>query len=113
MGRVVYWTIIRTAVTIPSLWILMNNVHFQYWWFVIFLTVYLVILHPAIMQYKKFEKDNKDIIESTLCSSCKNFDKSAVLCIKYDQHPTLENLPCEGTDWEPVSKLDYEEEKQN
>jgi glucan phosphoethanolaminetransferase (alkaline phosphatase superfamily) len=113
MGRIVYWTIIRAAITIPVIWILMSYIYFQFWWVVLFLTFYLVILHPAIMQYKKFEEDNREIIESTLCSSCKSFDKSAVLCIKYDQHPTLENLPCEGTDWEPVSKYDYEEEKQN
>jgi len=30
-----------------------------------------------------------------------HFDKSAVLCMKHDTHPTQEFLPCEGLDWEP------------
>ncbi|MCX6150407.1 MAG: hypothetical protein NTX22_07805 [Ignavibacteriales bacterium] len=113
MGRIIYWAIIRTAIVIPALWIMMGYVHFQFLWFVVFLSIYVIILHPAIVQYRKFELDNKEIIESTLCSSCKSFDKSAVLCMKYDQHPTLENLPCEGVDWEPISSINYEEEKQN
>ena len=113
MGRIIYWAIVRTAIVIPALWIMMSYIHFQFWWFVAALVIYTIILHPAIIQFGKFEKDNKEIIESTLCSSCKNFDKSAVLCIKYDQHPTLENLPCEGTAWEPISSFDYEKEKHN
>ena len=79
MGRIIYWAIIRTAVLIPALWIGMGYFHFEYWWFLAAVAVYLVILYPAIVQYKKFEKDNKEIIESTLCSTCKSFDKSAVL----------------------------------
>jgi hypothetical protein len=113
MGRIIYWAIIRTAVLIPALWVAMGYFQFQYWWFVAAAAVYLIIIYPAILQYRKFEKDNKEIIESTLCSTCKSFDRSAVLCMKYDQHPTLFNLPCEGTDWEPISNLDYEEEKHN
>jgi hypothetical protein len=113
MGRIIYWAIVRTAVVIPALWILMSYVQFQYWWFVGALIIYLIIIYPAIVQHKKFEEDNKEIIESTLCSTCKSFDKSAVLCMRYDQHPTLYNLPCEGTDWEPIGNLDYEEEKRS
>jgi len=43
---------------------------------------------------------NKEIIENTLCSSCKHFDESAVLCMKYDKHITKDEIPCGGIHWE-------------
>ena len=107
MGEVVFWTIIRTAVVIPALWFLKSYFDFQLWWLVSVMGIYGIIIYPMIIHYKTFEKKNKDIIESTLCSSCKHFDKTAVLCMKYDKHPTIDYLPCEGIDWEPVgSELD-------
>jgi len=61
----------------------------------------VLIVHPAMVSYRWFEERNKKVIESTLCSSCKHFDQSAVLCIKYDKHPTENYVPCDGVDWEP------------
>jgi hypothetical protein len=101
MGAIVFWTIIRTAVLIPIIWILQSYIDFQFWWVLNILSIYAVIIHPAIIHYNLFIEKNKDIIESTLCSTCKHFDKTAVLCMKYDKHPSLEFLPCEGLDWEP------------
>ena len=72
--------------------------------------MYGVIIHPAMIQYRMFLHDNDAIINNTLCSSCKHFDKTAVLCQKYDQHPTLKNLPCEGLDWEPIGIKNEETE---
>ncbi|MCU7496675.1 MAG: hypothetical protein HF314_15055 [Ignavibacteria bacterium] len=110
MGAIVYWAIIRTIILIPVIWVLRSWVDYQFWWAMSFTLIYGVIIHPAVIQFKIFEETNKDIIESTLCSSCKYFDKTAVLCTKFDQHPTLENLPCEGMDWEPqVSEYNDEE----
>lgn len=101
MGEVVFWTIIRTAITIPLVWFLQSYVDFQLWWAICLLSIYGVIIHPAMIHYRLFEERNKDIIDSTLCSTCKHFDKSAVLCMKHDTHPTKDILPCEGLDWEP------------
>ena len=103
MGEIVFWTIIRTALVIPALWIIEEYIRFQYWWAVSLMIIYGVIIHPTIIHYRLFEEKNKDIIESTMCSTCKHFDKSAVLCLKHDKHPTKNSLPCEGTDWEPAS----------
>ncbi|MGE5439185.1 MAG: hypothetical protein ACM3UR_04955 [Bacteroidota bacterium] len=111
MGAIVYWAIIRTVILIPVIWVLRDLVDYQFWWVMGIMSIYGVIVHPAVIQYKLFEEANRDIIESTLCSSCKYFDKTAVLCMKYDQHPTRESLPCEGTDWEP-SINEYNEEKE-
>jgi hypothetical protein len=101
MGEIVFWTILRIVLVIPILWIAKSYIEFEMWWLISFLAIYGVIIHPAIIHYRLFEERNKDIIESTLCSTCKHFDRSAVLCMKYDKHPTVEYLPCEGFDWEP------------
>jgi len=101
MGEVVFWTIIRAAVTIPGLWILKGQIDFQLWVLISVAAIYVLIIHPAMVSYRWFEQHNKKVIESTLCSSCKNFDQSAVLCIKYDKHPTENYIPCDGVEWEP------------
>ena len=110
MGGIIFWGIIRTAVLIPVLWMIYGMMEYKYWWWFGILTVYGVIIHPAMIQYRMFLHDNEEIINNTLCSSCKNFDGTAVLCKKYDQHPTLQNLPCEGLDWEPVGIKNEETE---
>ncbi len=103
MGAIVFWTIIRTAILIPVLWVLRGYVDNMLWWSISPLAIYGVILHPAIIHYKLFIESTKEIVENTLCSGCKHFDKSAVLCMKYDKHPSREFLPCDGMDWTPGS----------
>lgn len=110
MGHIIFWGIIRTAILIPVLWILYGMMEYKYWWWFGILSVYGVIIHPAMIQCRIFLSDNDEIINNTLCSSCKHFDKTAVICQKYDQHPTLDNLPCEGLDWEPIGIKNEEAE---
>ena len=110
MGGIIFWGIIRTGILIPALWILYGMMEYKYWWWFGILTVYGVIIHPAMIQYRMFLHDNEEIINNTLCSSCKHFDSTAVLCQKYDQHPTLKNLPCKGVDWEPIGIKNEETE---
>ncbi|MHB8579302.1 MAG: hypothetical protein ACYDA4_05510 [Ignavibacteriaceae bacterium] len=101
MGEVVFWTIIRTIITIPIVWVLKDYISFPVWWLINLASIYGVIIHPAIIHYRLFKERNKEVIEYTLCSTCTNFDKTAVLCVLHDEHPTKEYLPCEGFDWEP------------
>ena len=103
MGGIIFWAIIRTAVLIPALWLMQGFIEYKYWWWFGIMAVYGVISHPATIQYRLFLEENKEIIKNTLCSTCKHFDKTAVLCLINDKHPTLNYLPCEGLDWEPVS----------
>lgn len=105
MGAIVFWTIIRSAILIPIIWILQSYLPFNFWSIISLVGIYGLIIHPAVQHYKLFEENNKEIIESTLCSSCKHFDRSAVLCMKYDKHPTVDYLPCNGIDWEPKSLI--------
>jgi len=102
MGRIVYWSIIRTAILIPSLWIMMDYFHYKYSFAVTILCVYGVIIHPAVIQYRIFRNENKRILTDTLCGKCKHFDESAVLCMKLDIHPSEEVIPCNGLDWESI-----------
>lgn len=103
MGSIVFWGIIRTAILIPVLWFLYGIMDYRYWWMFGLLAIYGVILHPAMIQYRMFLEENKQILTNTLCSTCKNFDKTAVLCLMHDQHPTEDEIPCGGVDWEPES----------
>lgn len=102
MGGIVYWTIIRVAILIPLLWIATNYIEYKYWWMVVSMSIYGFIIHPAVIQYKLFREKHKQVITNSLCSSCKHFDETAVLCLKYDEHPTEELIPCEGSEWEPI-----------
>lgn len=101
MGNIVFWTIIRAAIVIPALWFIGSYYEIQFWWIISILSIYGIIIHPAIIQYKNFEESSKSVIDDTICSSCVHFDRSAVLCMKYDEHPTTEYIPCGGMDWEP------------
>lgn len=101
MGGIIYWTIIRMAILILLLWISTDYIEYKYWWIVFTMSFYGFIIHPAVIQYRLFKEKNKEIITNTLCSSCKHFDETAVLCMKYDEHPTKDVIPCEGSDWSP------------
>ena len=101
MGEIVFWTLVRIAISIPIIWLLKSYIDFQLWFILATFLLYGVIIHPAIVGYRKFEERNKGITDNTLCSNCKHFDASAILCVKYDEHPTNNFIPCEGLDWEP------------
>jgi hypothetical protein len=109
MGGIIFWAIIRTAILMPALWLLQNYIEYRYWWWVGIISIYGVIIHPATIQYRLFVEKNKEIISNTLCSSCKHFDKSAIICLTHDKHPTLDLLPCSGIDWEPVNEHEKKE----
>lgn len=101
MGAIVYWTLIRIAIVLPLIWFTKDFFDEKYWFIMGSLSLALFVIYPAYHSYKNFIEQNKNVISSTLCSSCKHFDQSAVLCMKYDKHPTENYIPCEGNDWEP------------
>ena len=101
MGEIVFWTLVRLAVTIPLVWVLKDYLDYSIWWILVVFVLYGFVFHPAVLAYRKFEEKNKNMIDDSLCSGCRHFDKSAILCIKYDDHPAEDYIPCEGLDWEP------------
>lgn len=102
-GTIVYWGIVRLAITITILWVLFFYIDYGTWWMIGIVSIYIIVIHPIIIQYNLYREQNKKIIESTLCSSCAYFDETAVLCTKLDEHPRENYLPCEGEYWEPKS----------
>jgi len=102
MGGIVYWGLIRTAIMIIVLWLSYDYFNERFFLIIASIAIYLIIIHPIVSQYRAFVTKNKDVIYNSLCSKCKHFNETAVLCMKYDQHPTDEFTPCDGIDWEPI-----------
>lgn len=100
MGGIIYWGLLRTAVVIILLWFSYDYFDYKYFWIIFSLAIYVLIIHPVVSEYKQFRSKNENVINNSLCSKCKSFDESAVLCLKYDEHPTEGYTPCDGTDWE-------------
>ncbi|MBE2279449.1 MAG: hypothetical protein IAE91_03580 [Ignavibacteriaceae bacterium] len=100
MGEVVYYTIIRLAVLIPLIWFTKPLLD-ERWWFVISIfLIHAIIIYPAYRGYKKFVERSKKEIEGTLCSICKHYEPTAMLCKIHDKHPSAQFIPCDGHDWE-------------
>lgn len=100
MGEIVLWTLARLTISIPIVWILKDYIYTQLWWTISFVIIFVFVFYPTFIKYKQFQEKNKEILENTLCSNCKHFDKTAILCLKLDKHPTEEYIPCEGLEWE-------------
>ncbi len=101
MGEIIWYSILRFGLIIVLLWLTYDYWGERYFALIGFLSILFFVVYPAILWYKKFIEKNKNVVEQSLCASCKHFDPSAVLCMKYDKHPTENYLPCEGNDWEP------------
>ena len=104
IGSIVSWAIIRSAIVLFAAWLIGEYVHwldYSTWWLMTILIFYAAVLHPMQIQYRLFREQTKNIMEGTLCSSCRYFEPSGVLCSKLDEHVSEENIPCEGELWEP------------
>lgn len=101
MGHIVFWALIRLALTITGLWILFYYIDYGTWWMLGIVSLYVIVIHPALIQYDIFREKSKTIVNSSLCSSCRYFEETAVLCTKLDEHPTENYIPCGGDYWEP------------
>jgi len=105
LGEIVLWTLARLTISIPIVWALKDYIYTQLWWTISFVVIFVFVFYPALIKYKQFQEKNKEILENTLCSTCKHFDETAILCIKLDKHPTEKNIPCDGLEWEPNKQL--------
>lgn len=103
MGENVFWTLVRITISIPLIWILKAYISTQLWWSISLVVIFVFVFYPAVIRHRQFQDKNKKIIEDTICSSCKHFDETAVLCMKLDIHPTENYIPCDGLEWEPVN----------
>ena len=105
-GAIILGSLLRTFLILTiSFFIIKKYFLYDYILLLIFIIWFFVAM-PAYQAYQNFNKDMEDFSESTLCGTCKYFDKSAQLCKIYDEHPTKEYIPCEGSSWEPKSYED-------
>lgn len=103
-GSIIWGAIFRSALVIFLSFFFYYTWWFrQYWWMSLFV-LWLFAIYPAYRQYQRFKITIDNLKESTLCGSCKHFDATGQICIKYDEHVTEDYIPCEGADWEPYSK---------
>lgn len=101
MGDIVYKSLLRLGLVLIVLWFTKDYFDEKFFWIISILTIYLFVVYPMIMAYRRFIEDNRNIVTNTLCATCKQFDKTAILCLKYDKHPNENFIPCDGRDWEP------------
>lgn len=100
MGEIVLATLLRLSLTL--VFIAYTWLYYPYMWRVpiALLIVSLTVFLPARKSYAAFKEKQNDELSGTLCAMCKHFDATAVICLKHDEHPTREYLPCDGIDWE-------------
>ena len=106
MGSIVTWAIIRAAIVIVISFVLLEYVpwiEYGVRWMISMAALFAVVLYPAQIQYRLYKEGTKNIVAHSLCSSCKHFEETAVMCLVLDEHVTESYLPCEGLRWEPVS----------
>ncbi|MCB2205704.1 hypothetical protein KQI65_13245 [bacterium] len=105
IGSIVSWAIFRAAIVIVVSYFIIENVHWlrleSWWWIVIVFLLYAVVLHPMQVQYRIYREETASVMEGTLCSTCRYFEPTGVLCSKLDEHVSADHIPCEGELWEP------------
>lgn len=100
-GAIIWGTLLRSfLILIISFFIIKKYFLYDYLIILIFI-LWFFVGFPAYKAYQNFNKEMENFSESTLCGSCRYFEKSAQLCKIYDQHPTKDIIPCEGLNWEP------------
>ena len=108
IGSIVSWAIFRTAIVITLSLILYHYVRwvdYTLWWGITAISLYAAVIHPMQIQYRLFKEETRQVLTGTLCSSCKYFEETGVLCSKLDEHVTEEYIPCGGELWEPRSPI--------
>ncbi len=106
-GAIILGSLLRTFIILAlSYFLVRKYMLYDYIIMLIFILWFLVAM-PAYKAYQGFNTEMEKFKESTLCGTCKHFEKSAQLCKIYDEHPTKDYIPCDGLNWEPKS---YEDE---
>jgi hypothetical protein len=109
-GSIIWGAILRSAILMLIIFLLLESLTMrEYWWFMLF-AIWFIAVYPAWLQWQKFNERMKTFTEQTLCGSCIQFDPTSQLCRLFDEHVSTNYIPCEGLNWEPVSKIPDEEQ---
>lgn len=101
MGSIVWGLILRSSILVFLSFLLVNNLEYRRYWFVALFLIWFLALFPGWRQFQIYQKRIKKFSDETLCGSCKHFEETGQLCRILDEHPTQNNIPCEGMSWEP------------
>ncbi len=105
LGSIVTWALFRAVAVVLVAWMVneyFSMIDYTVWWAVTIMALYGFVIHPAQVQYRLFKENTREIVEDTLCASCRHFDPSAIMCTALDEHVSENHIPCEGNMWEPL-----------
>jgi hypothetical protein len=103
LGSIIWYAMLRLTITIFLSIYLRDHFNYNEWWIVTIAAAYGFAIYPAQIQYSVFKKSSRQLLEQTLCSSCRYFNADGLHCTKLDEHVSEHYLPCEGEGWEPGS----------
>jgi membrane protein YdbS with pleckstrin-like domain len=104
IGSIVSWALFRAAIVIGIALLVVEYVEwldYATWMIMTLIMIYAAVIHPMQVQYRIYTEETRNIMEGTLCSSCKYFEPTGVMCSKLDEHVSEDVIPCEGELWEP------------
>lgn len=104
VGSIVSWALFRAAIVIGIALLLVEYVRwidYSTWVILTLIMVYAVVIHPLQVQYRIYREETARVMEGTLCSTCKYFEPTGVMCAKLDEHVSEDYIPCGGELWEP------------
>ncbi|MBK7868131.1 MAG: hypothetical protein IPJ75_14765 [Ignavibacteriales bacterium] len=101
MGKLVIESLVRLVVVLVVVFLIRTALPDDKFWLILTIAAILAgVVLPAYTGYKKFYAQNREIIENSICSKCRHFDESAVLCTKYESHPKPGYIPCGEKEFE-------------
>jgi hypothetical protein len=106
VGSIVSWTLLRAVIYVLAAIFAFDYfrwVDYSLWWTVCVALFYAFVIYPMQVQYNHFRDETKSIVSGTLCSTCRHFEQTGILCLKLDEHVTDTYIPCDGQLWEPAS----------
>jgi hypothetical protein len=100
-GSIVWGIILRMSIIVFLSFLLFSSFEMRQYWWISLLAIWAIAAYPGWRQFAKFQENVKKVEESTLCGSCRHFDKTSQLCRIFDEHVSKDYIPCEGISWEP------------
>ncbi|MDX9759855.1 MAG: hypothetical protein RBU27_11910 [Bacteroidota bacterium] len=109
VGSIVSWALFRLAIVIGVSMLVVEYVHwidYSTWAIITLIMMYAAVIHPMQVQYRIYREETRTVMEGTLCSTCKYFEPTGVLCSRLDEHVSEDDIPCGGELWEPKETAD-------
>ena len=101
MGSIVWGMILRSSLIFIISFTFVEFAQMrEHIWIALFL-LWFGALYPGWKQIQVFNRKNRELLEDTLCGSCRNYEPDSQLCRIMDEHITRDYIPCEGLNWEP------------